>query len=211
MLTLERLKSVAGQAEQHLRAWGLSRVSVECEDDEEVLAINVVDGAKSFAETFAIVRHDGWMSIDLNPRNRLVIKVDDWGDQDLSLMFAFSALSNLLSSKTGWLPLTDTTLILSWGYDHKESAWEVEVLAIKDVAYTDPPSEVTLTLNAKLLKGERAALSGLLCGKEWDITFKRTGSFHSLMRALVGLVLAFAACNDHNLKVVNSCDRQGCI
>jgi hypothetical protein len=211
VLTLERLKSATEQAEQHLRAWGLSGVSVECEDDEDVLAIKVVDEAKSFAETFAIVRHDGWMTISLNPRNHMVIKVDDWGDQDLSLMFAFSALSNLLSSKTGWLPSTDTTLILSWGYDHKENAWEVEVLAIKDVPYTDPPSEVTLTLNASLLKGGQVALSGLLCGKEWDITFKRTGSFHSLMRALVGLVLAFAACNDHNLKVVNSSDRQGCI
>jgi hypothetical protein len=51
-----------------------------------------------------------------------------------------------------------------------------------------------------LLKGERVVLSGLLCGKEWDITFKRAGSFHSLMRVLVGLVLAFAVCNNHNLK-----------
>jgi hypothetical protein len=211
MLTFERLKSVAEQAEQHLRAWGLSRVSVACEGDDDGFAVMVVDDAKSFTEIFALIRHDGWMTIDLNPRNHLVFKVGGWGDQDLSLMFAFSALSNLLSSKTGWLPLTDTTLILSWGYDHTENAWEVEVLAIKDAPYTDPPSEVTLTLNATLLKGRRVALSGLLCGKEWDITFKRTGSFHSLMRVLVGLVLAFAACNDPTLKVVNSGDRQGCV
>ena len=190
-MTFDRLKSVAGQAEQHLRAWGLSKVSVECEDDDDVFAIKVVDEAKSFTETFASVRHDGWMTIDLNPRNHLVLKVGGWSDQDLSLMFAFSALSNLLSSKTGWLPLTNTTLTLSWGYDHEENAWEVEVMAIKDAPYTDPPSEVMLTLNATLLKGGRVALSGLLCGKEWDIAFKRTGSFHSLMQALVGLVLAF--------------------
>jgi len=210
-VTFDRLKSVAEQAEQHLRAWGLSKVSVECAEGNDGFAIKVVDGAKSFTETFASVRHDGFMTVDLNPRNHLVFKVGDWSDQDLSLMFAFSALSNLLSSKTGWLQLTDTTLILSWGYDHEKNAWEVEVLAIKDAPHTDPPSEVTLTLNATLLKGGRVALSGLLCGKDWDIAFKRTGSFHSLMRVLVGLVLAFAACNDPTLKVVNSNDRQGCI
>jgi hypothetical protein len=154
-------------------------------------AIKVKDDTKSFAETFAWVTHDGTMTVDINPRNHMVTKVDGFTDHDLSLIFAFSALSNLLSSKTGWLPSTDTALILSWGYDHTKNAWEVEVLAIKDAPYTDPPSEVTLTLNATLLKGERVAFSGLLCGDGWDISLKRTGSFHSLMRLLVGIVMSF--------------------
>ena len=192
-MTWERLKSAAEQAEQRLRAWGLSRVSVECEDDDDVFAINVVDEAKSFTETFAIVKNDGWMTINLNPRNHTVFKVDDWGDQDLSLMFAFSALSNLLSSKTGWLPLTNTTLIFSWDYSHKENAWEVEILAIKDVPYVDPPSDVMMTLNLVLGGKERAILRGLLSGNGWDVTFKRSGDLNTLMRALVMLAIAFAS------------------
>jgi hypothetical protein len=197
-MTWEQLKSAAEQAERYLREWGLSRVSVECEDDDDIFAIKVVDGAKSFTETFALVRHDGWVTINLNPRNHLVIKVGDWTDQDLSLMFAFSALSNLLSHKTGWLPLSDTALILSWGYDHTENAWEVEVLAIKDVPYVDPQSDVLMSLNLVLGK-EQAALRGLLSGDGWDVTFKRSGDLNTLMRALVMMSLAFASGQHQNL------------
>jgi len=199
-MTWERFKSAAEQAKQYLNEWGLSTVSVECEEEDNALTFMVVDEAKPFTTTIALVRHNGWVVIDLNPRNHLVAKVDNLPDQDLSLMLALSALSNLLSSKTGWLPLTDTTLILSWSCDHTENAWEVEVLAVKDMPYTDPPSEVTLTLNVTLLKGGRAALSGLLYGREWEVTFNQKGSFHSLMRVLVGLVLAFAVCNDLPVK-----------
>lgn len=197
-MTWEQLKLAAGQAERYLREWGLSRVSVECEDDDDIFAIKVVDGAKSFTETFALVRHDGWVTINLNPRNHLVIKVGDWTDQDLSLMFAFSALSNLLSHKTGWLPLSDTALILSWGYDRTENAWEVEVLAIKDVPYVDPQSDVLMSLNLVLGK-EQAALRGLLSGDGWDVTFKRSGDLNTLMRALVMMSLAFASGQHQNL------------
>jgi hypothetical protein len=189
----ERFKSAAEQAEQHLRAWGLGGVAIDCETDSDDFVISVVDDTKSFVGTFAIVRQDGWMSIDLNPRNCLVIKVDDWGDQDLSFMFAFSALSNLLSSKTGWLPSTDTTLILSWGYDHTENAWEIEVLAVKDTPYVDPPSDVLMTLNLVLGGMERAVLRGLLSGNGWDVTFKRSGDLNTLMRALVMLAIAFTS------------------
>lgn len=192
-MTFDQLKAVAGQAEQHLKAWGLSRVSVEYEDDGDVLAFKVVDDAKSFAETFAIVRHDGRMTINLNPRNHLVLKVDDWSDQDLSLMSAFSALSNLLSHKTGWLPLSDATLILSWGYNHTRNAWEVEVLAIKDVPHADPPPDVLMTLNLVLGGKERATLRGLLSGNGWDVTLRRSGDLNALMRALVMLALAFVS------------------
>jgi hypothetical protein len=199
MLTLERLKTIAGQANRYLAVWGLRGVAIDCETDSDGFTLNVVDAAKSLVETFAIVRHNGLMTVDLNPRNHLVIKVDKLTDQDLSLMFALSALSNLLSHKTGWLPLTDTTLILSWGYDHTENAWEIEVLAIKGVPYADPPSTaVELTLNMTI-KGERAALRGLLGGDSWDVTLKQVGDFNTLMRALVGLVLAFAGSNETKL------------
>jgi hypothetical protein len=210
MLTLERLKTIAEQAERHLADWGLRGVAIDCETDSDDFVISVVDDTKPFVETFAIVRQDGWMSIDLNPRNHMVIKVGDWDDQDLSLMFAFSALSNLLSHKTGWLPLTDTSLILSWGYDRTENAWAVEVLAIKGEPYTDPPSTaVELTLNVTV-KGKRAALRGLLCGDDWDVTLKQVGDFDTMMRALVGVVLAFVGCGTHHsLKEANHNDRQG--
>jgi hypothetical protein len=210
MLTLERLKTIAGQAERHLADWGLRGVAIDCETDSDDFVISVVDDTKPFVETFAIVRQDGWMSIDLNPRNHMVIKVGDWDDQDLSLMFAFSALSNLLSHKTGWLPLTDTSLILSWGYDRTENAWEVEVLVIKGEPYTDPPSTaVELTLNVTI-KGKRAALRGLLCGDGWDVTLKQVEGFNAVMRALVGVVLAFVGCSTHHsLKEANYNDRQG--
>jgi hypothetical protein len=196
-LTLERLKAIAGQAKRYLADWGLSRVSIGCETDgDDTFTLNVVDEAKSFMETFALVRHDGLMTIDLNPRNHLVIKVSDLGDQDLALMFAFSALSNLLSHKTGWLPLTNVTLILGWGYDHTGNAWSVEVLAIKGMPYADPPSDVELTLNATIT-GKRAALRGLLCGDQWDVTLKQVGGFNTVMRALVGLVLTFVGYGEH--------------
>jgi len=198
MLTLERLKTIAGQAERHLADWGLRGVAIDCETDSDGFAVDVVDATKSFVETLAIVRQDGWMTIDLNPRNHMVIKVGDWNDQDLSLMFAFSALSNLLSHKTGWLPLTDTTLILSWGYDHTENAWEVEVLAIKGEPDADPPSDVELTLIVTI-KGKRATLRGLLGGNGWDVTLKQVGGFNTVMRALVGVVLAFTGSTEQNL------------
>jgi hypothetical protein len=200
-MTLERLKSIAGQAERHLADWGLSRVSIGCEtDDDDYFTLNVVDEAKSFVVTFAMVRHDGLMTINLNPRNHLVIKVDDLSDQDLSLMFAFSALSNLLSHKTGWLPLSATALILSWGYDHTENAWEVEVLAIKDVPCVDQSSDVLMSLNLVLGGKGRAALRGLLSGNGWDVTFKRLGDLNTLMRAMVMLALAFASGLNPTLK-----------
>jgi hypothetical protein len=189
-VTFECLKSVTEQAEQHLKAWGLSKASVDCEGSDYGFAIKVVDDTKPFTATFALISHDGLMTIDLNPRNHLVIKVDGLTDQDLSLMFAFSALSNMLSHKTGWLPLSNTTLTLSWGYDHTENAWEVEILAIKDAPHTDPLSGFMMTLNV-MLKDGRAALRGLLSGDGWDISLKRLGSFNSLMWVLVGLMLAF--------------------
>jgi len=198
MLTLERLKTIAGQAERHLADWGLRGVAIDCETDNDGFALDVVDDTKSFVETFAIVRQDGLMTIDINPRNHLVFKGGDLGDQDLSLMFALSALSNLLSHKTGWLPLTDTALHLSWGYDHRENAWEVEVLAIKGEPYADPPSGAELTLNVTI-KGKRAALRGLLSGDGWDVTLKQVGDFNTTMRALVGVLLAFTSGQHPNL------------
>jgi hypothetical protein len=208
-VTFERLKSVTEQAEQHLKAWGLSKAFVDCEGSDYGFAIKVVGDTKPFTATFALISHDGTMTIDLNPHNHLVIKVDGLTDQDLSLMFALSALSNLLSHKTDWLPLSDATLILSWGYDHTENAWEVEVVAIKDAPHADPPSGFMMTLNI-MLKDGRAALRGLLSGDGWDISLKRLGSFNSLMRALVGLVLAFAGSNKQNmLKEASLNDSQG--